>query len=224
MQSFVYTIDPGALPTVEMVYPLASPEGHQTVRTAVAAAMMRLRPLSVIPAAETTDGLTAYYLSFCNVYVQILIAQVTPKLANLQITIVGRLVDPRTIQVVDETMLTPQIMKEIAIILQTVDRYAQDFLRKAYLLDELKPPPPPLDNHQALFYYQRIYFPHLDDNQFSQRIGVPVPTLRNWRNAAGMTQGNFRPMAIDWSLVHPDMTEADQRAFNQRQKERRRRR
>ncbi len=69
MQNFVYTIDPAALPTVELVYPLASPEGHQTVRTAVAAALMRLRPLARIPAAETTNGVTAYYLSFCNVYV-----------------------------------------------------------------------------------------------------------------------------------------------------------
>lgn len=121
MQSFVYMIDPAALPTVELVYPLASPEGHQTVRTAVAVSLMRLRPLARIPAAETTDGVAGYYLSFCNVYVQILIAQVTPRLANLQITIVGRLVDPRTVQVVDETMLTPQIMEQIATIFNTVD-------------------------------------------------------------------------------------------------------
>jgi hypothetical protein len=159
MQSFVYMIDPAALPTVEMVYPLASPEGHQTVRTAVVAALMRLRPLSHIPAAETVDGVTVYYLNFCNVYVQILLVQLSERLSNLQITIVGRLVDSRTVQAIDETMLTPQIMKEVATILNAVDRYVQDFLRKV-LLDEIKPPPPPLDHHQTLFYYHRIYFPH----------------------------------------------------------------
>jgi hypothetical protein len=224
MQSFVYMIDPAALPTVEMVYPLASPEGHQTVRTAVVAALMRLRPLSFIPAAETVDGVTAYYLSFCNVYVQILLVQLSERLSTLQITIVGKLVDAHTVQVVDETLLTPQIMKEVATIFNTVDRYVQDFLRKVYLLDELKPPPPPLDNHQALFYYHRIYFPHLDDNQFSEHVDVPLPTLRNWRHKVGMTQGNFRPVSIDWSLVRPNMTDEDFDQLKKRQKERKRRR
>jgi hypothetical protein len=224
MQSFVYMIDPAALPTVEMVYPLATPEGHQTVRTAVVAALMRLRPLSMIPAAETVDGVTAYYLSFCNVYVQILVVQLSERLSNVQITIVGRLVDSRIVQIIDETMLTSQIMKEVATIFNAVDRYGQDFLRKAYLLDELKPPPPPLENHQALFYYHRIYFPHLDDNQFSQLVEVPLQTLRNWRSKVGMIQGNFRPVPIDWSLVRPDMADESFEQFMKRQKERKRRR
>jgi hypothetical protein len=205
MTDFVFMADPTALPTVEMVYPLASPEGHQTVRTAVLAALTRLRPLSPIPAAETTDGVTVYYLSFCNIYVQLLIVQISERLANLQITIVGKLVNPRTLQMADESLLTPTIMKEITVVLQTVDRFVQDSLRKTYVLDELKPPAPPLDDLQALFYYQRIYFPHLDDVKFSEHIKVPIQTLRNWRNASGMTQRNFRPTAIDWSEVRPNM-------------------
>jgi hypothetical protein len=53
---------------------------------------------------------------------------------------------------------------------------------------------------------------------------VPLPTLRNWRHKVRMTQGNFRPVSLDWSLVRPDMTNEDFEQFKKPQKERKRRR
>jgi hypothetical protein len=207
MTSFVYIADPCGLPTVEMVFPLASPAGHKTVRTGVACALMRLRPLASIPAAETTDGLTVYYLRYNNVYVQFIIAEVTELLANLQITIVGKLVGPHIVQLPDESLLVPEIIKEITVVLNAVDRSVVDFLRKAYTLDELKPPAPPLEDIAALVYYHRIYFPLLTDEEFAKQVHISVQTYRNRRAASGLTQHNFRPSPIDWSEVRPDMPE-----------------
>jgi len=221
---FLHTYPPDSHPTVEMVYPLASHEGHQIIRTAVVAALKRLRPLSPVPTTAMQEGVTGYYLAFGNLFVQILVVQLTDLLANVQVTITGKLTDSDKFEEADETLQTPLIMDQIAIVLGAIERYAQDFLRKAYLLDELKPPPPPLDDHQALFYYQRIYFPHLDDNQFSEHVGVPVPTLRNWRHAAGMTQGSFRPVPLDWGLIRPGMSDDEFAQFKNKHKERRRKR
>jgi hypothetical protein len=224
MMRLVHFFDPGSHAPIEMVFPLAKPEGHQAVRTAIVAALLRMRPLAAPLAGKTTEGVTPYYLVFSNVVVQFLVIEVTELLANVQVTIVGKQNGPGPYEQFDETLLTPAILEEIAIVFGAIDLYVQDFLRKAYLLDELKPPPPPLDNHQALFYYQRIYFPHLDDNQFSQYVEVPLPTLRNWRHKVGMTQGQLRPVPFDWSLVRPDMTDEDFQEFLRRQKEQRRKR
>jgi hypothetical protein len=224
MLSFVYLANPDELPTLEQVYPLANPEGHQTVRTAVAAALLRLRPLAPIPAAQTVDGVTVYYLNFCNLYVQVLLAELSPQLANLQFTLVGKLVGPNIVEAPNEAMLTPIIMKQLTVALSTINRYVFDFLRKAYVLDELKPPPPPLEDFQALFYYQRIYFPHFDDNQFANHINVPVQTLRNWRVQAGMTQQHLRPSHIDWNQIYPGMPDAEVPRWAREEKRRKRRR
>lgn len=192
-------------PDIDLTFPLTRSEGHDAVNTAVTNALFQITGGKIIE-YKSMNGVSSYMFLYKNICLQILVVRVSEYIASFQQNIVGYVTDGELNEMTEQEFFTPEVIHTLTSILQAVFDTVSSHLRKIYTIDELKPPPPPYDDHVSLFLYQRIYFPNLTDEEFGLRINVPVQTLRNWRSQAGMSSRMFRPATIDWSKIQLGVT------------------
>jgi len=180
MPTYVLTQYPTDPPEVELIFPLAVPEGLDAVHTGVCVALKRLRPLRPID-HETVNGLTTYNLEYHGVMVQLFVIRVTTLITKLQIQIIGALLE-KTAHSSEEPLLNPEIIRALSAIMQTVDEQVVKLLRQGVTTDDLKPPPPTGGEMRAIFDWQRIYHPDMTDDELAEVVHFSPNTIRNERS------------------------------------------
>jgi hypothetical protein len=163
-----------------MVYPLAHAGAIETIKAAVALAASLIKPGDKL-SREDHHEFTRFLICFGPTVTQASIIRVEELIANVRIDVVGALV-PAAFATKHEPAGHHDVIAGASFIMQVIDERVEDLLRKGVSLNDLKPPPPSINNMWAVFNWQRIYYPEMSEEELAAAVHLSPQTIRNERS------------------------------------------